>query len=204
MTPSGDETALEVTTIRLPCFLKRVISMAAKEHGLSFSEELRDALQMHYKKLDAAATLKDIHDAITIHEAAKHQSDTKLPIKISLEGGQSKFAPSRSSNLNPSELEKNRDKIFADESRAAAKLVLEKLHEHLKKGEEITSRQLEEETGVPRRLVGRLLKLNGVQSRNTRVKNVSGRYFLLETLPAVEMALSGLEVRDHVQGASKT
>jgi len=190
--------------LRLPCFLKSIISVAAKEHGLSFSEELRDALQMHYKTLDAAATLNDIHDAIAMHEAAKHQSGTKLPTKISLEGGQSKFAPSRPSNLNPSELEKNRDKIFADESRAAAKLVLEKLHEHLKKGEEITSRQLEEETGVPRRLVGRLLKLNGVQSRNTRVKNVSGRYFLLETLPAVEKALSGLEVRDHVQGASKT
>lgn len=192
MTPSKDEMALEVTTIRLPCSLKHIISMAAKEHGLSFSEELRDALQMHYKTLDAAATLKDVHDAIITHEAAKHQSGSPLSIEVNHERKSASFAPSRTSKLNLKKPEEERDKISADESRAAAKLILERLLEHLKDGEEITSRRLEEDTGIPRRLIGKQLKLKGIHSKNTRVNNVSGRYFLLETLPDVEKALSEL------------
>jgi len=193
MITARDEWALEGTTVRLPRSLKDIIAQAAKEHGLSFSEELRDALQMHYRTLDAAATLKDVHDAIMAHEAVKHQYGSQLPMETNPERGSASFAPSRTSKLNQKEPEEKHDKISADESRAAARQIMERLLEHLKKGEEITSRRLEEETGIPRRLVGKLLKLNGVQSKNTRINNISGRYFLLETLPAVEKVLSELE-----------
>lgn len=78
--------------------------------------------------------------------------------------------------------------MTAEESLAATKLVLEKLLDHLRNGEEVTAKQLEKEMGIPSRIVSQLLKDKGILAKNTRLQGVAGRYFLREIMSVVEKA----------------
>jgi len=73
--------------------LKGVISEAAKSHDRSPSEEIRDALQTHYKQDSATATKKDIQDAILEHVTGMHSSLNDIIIKYRLKKQVQRFHP---------------------------------------------------------------------------------------------------------------
>ncbi len=78
--------------------------------------------------------------------------------------------------------------MTAEEPLAPTKLILEKLLDHLRNGEEITAIQLEKETGIPSRAISQLLRDQGILAKNTRLQGMAGRYYLQEIMPVVEEA----------------
>lgn len=180
-----DEANQESTTIRLPSSLKSVIAEAAKKNGRTFSEEVRHALHAHYKTLAATATLKDINDAVLEHVTSMHLSPQQHYHKMKYER-ESLKTPAAKALANKSR--GRREGMTAEESLAATKLVLEKLLDHLRNGEEVTAKQLEKEMGIPSRIVSQLLKDKGILAKNTRLQGVAGRYFLREIMSVVEKA----------------
>ncbi len=180
-----EEANLESTTIRLPSSLKSIITEAAKEHGRNFSEEIRDALQAHYKTTAATATLNDINEAILEHVKSMHLSPQKHYHKIESE---KEALETPAARTLAKKSRGRRERLSAEEALADTKLVLEKLLDHLRNGEEVTARQLERETGIPSRVVSQLLKDKDILAKNTRLQGVAGRYYLREMVTVVEMA----------------
>lgn len=174
---------LESTTIRLPSSLKSVIAEAAKEHGRTLSEEIRDALKAHYKTTAATATLKDINDAILEHVKSMHLSQKEHYHKIESEK-EVLETPVAKALTNKSR--GKREGMSAEEALANTKLVLGKLLDHLRNEEEVTARQLERETGIPSKAISQLLRDKGILAKNTRLHGVAGRYYLREIMPVVE------------------
>ncbi len=182
---AGEKAKLESITIRLPSSLKSIITEAAKENGRTISEEIRDALRAHYKTTAASATLEDINDAILEHVKSMHISRQKYFHKAEFE---KEALESPAANIWVKKSRGRREGMIAEESLAATKLVLEKLLDHLRNGEEVTAKQLEKETGVPSRAVSQLLKDKGILAKNTRLQGMAGRYYLREIMPVVEEA----------------
>jgi hypothetical protein len=171
-----ERSRLESVTIRLPSSLKGVIYEAAKRHDRSFSEEIRDALQTHFRQASATATKKDIQEAILEHVTRMHSSPQRHYHKMSSEEAGLEI-PSPKPRINKSR-----------EVRADAKSILEILVKNLRDGNPVTAKQLELETGIPSREISRLLKEKGILARNTRRRGMPGRYFLPDVLPIVEDA----------------
>jgi YesN/AraC family two-component response regulator len=176
---------MENTTLRLPSSLKSTIAEAAKEHGRTFSEEIRFALQMHYKTTVATASVQDINDAILEHVTSMHLSPQQHYHEIvpELEAFKATVANPRAKKSR-----ERSEEISAKEADEETRLILENLLDHLRNGEAVTAKQLEKETHIPSREVSKLLKSGGIVPRNTRMHGVAGRYFLPEVLPNAEKA----------------
>jgi len=179
------EMSMENTTIRLPSSLKSTIALAAKDNDRTISEEIRFALQMHYKTAAATATVQDLNDAILEHVKSMHLSPQQHYHEIESER-EALMAPAARPRAKKSR--ERPEGMSGQDDDEETRRILENLLNHLRNREAVTAKQLEKETEIPSRDVSKLLKSWGIKPRNTRLHGVAGRYFLPEMLPDVEEA----------------
>jgi hypothetical protein len=170
------------TTLRLPPQLRAIAEERAKAAGHTLADELRSALESHYKMNAAQISFEDLEARIQQHEAefhspavpAEHEEiEELLPAKPSV---QEELA----------RVEK------ASREREETRKILLGLKDLLESGTQPMPSDLENLLGMPSRLIGRRLGKIGIRAKNTRIRDKSGRYFLRSLLPKIEEALKEL------------
>jgi len=173
--------ALENTTLRLPTQLRAIAEERAKAAGHTLAEELRSALESHYKMNAAQIRFEDLEARIQQHEAefhspavpAKREEKEILPAEPVV---QKELAPIEKASREWEETRK----------------ILICLKDILERGTQPMPSDLEKSLGMPSRLIGRRLGQVGIRAKNTRIRDKSGRYFLRSLLPKIEAALAEL------------
>ena len=183
---SKDETAHENLvnrTVRMSPTLMAAIQAAADLHRIEFAIELRTTLELAYSVKPSSqryVTVGDLDDAFKAHEQLYHTvkeiqpplpDEVKPPAKVSKVGRPKK----------PKE----------PKNETSTATILEVLLENMRSRRIITPTQLGQDTSVNMKgkpISSRLIKI-GIKTKNTRLHgNKPGRYFMLDTLPAVEAA----------------
>jgi len=173
---------LENTTLRIPSELRAIAEERAKAAGHTLAEELRDALESHYKMNTTQISSEDLEARVRQHEAEFHGSAPQTQEREKKEGRktpQAKPAVQKELLLT--------DK--ASQEREETRKILLGLKDLLESGVQPTPSDLEKSLGMPSRLIGRKLGEVGIQAKNTRIRDKSGRYFLRSLLPKIEAAL---------------
>jgi len=79
------------------------------------------------------------------------------------------------------------------DKRAQTVTVLESLLGFLNQGKAVVSGTIAKETGINAKVVGHILYELGMEPKNTRVDNISGRYWWFDCMPIAEDALKKLK-----------
>jgi hypothetical protein len=173
--------ALENTTLRLPTQLRAIAEERAKAARHSLAEELRSALESHYKMNAAQISFEDLEARIRQHEAEFHS-----PV-VPAEREEKEILPAKPSvQKELARVEK------ASQEREETRKILLGLKDLLESGTQPMPSDLEKSLGMPSRLIGRRLGQVGIRAKNTRIRDKSGRYFLRSLLPKIEAALAEL------------
>jgi len=169
------------TTLRLPQKLRAIAEERAKAAGHSLAEELRSALESHYKMNAAQISFEDLEARIQQHEAEFHSP------AVPSEREEKEILPAK-----PSVQEELARVEKASREREETRKILLGLKDLLEHGTQPMPSDLENSLGMPSRLIGRRLGQVGIRAKNTRIRDKSGRYFLRSLLPKIEEALKEL------------
>ncbi|RQW78857.1 MAG: hypothetical protein EHM14_10655 [Methanothrix sp.] len=176
---------LENTTLRLPSKLRAIAEERAKAAGHTLAEELRGALESHYKMNATQISFEDLEARVRQHEAEFHGSAVPSQEHKEKEGRKNPQAkPALQKELPLTEK--------ASHEREETRKILLGLKDLLESGVQPMPSDLEESLGMSSRLIGRRLGEVGIQAKNTRIRDKSGRYFLRSLLPLIEAALKEL------------
>lgn len=174
--------ALENTTLRLPTQLRAIAEERAKAAGHTLAEELRNALESHYKMNAAQISFENLEARIQQHEAEFHS-----PAVPAEREEKEEFLPAKPSvQKELAQVEK------ASQEREEIRKILLGLKDLLERGTQPMPSDLENLLGMPSRLIGRRLGQVGIRAKNTRIRDKSGRYFLRSLLPKIEAAIAEL------------
>ncbi len=169
------------TTLRLSPELRAIAEERAKAAGHTLAEELRSALESHYKMNAAQASFEDMEARIRQHEAEFHSP------AVPAEREEKEILPAE-----PAVQKKLTPVENASPEREETRKILLVLKDLLESGTQPMPSDLEKSLGMASRLIGRRLGEVGIRAKNTRIRDKSGRYFLRSLLPKIEVALKEL------------
>jgi len=172
---------LENTTLRIPSELRAIAEEQAKAAGHTLAEELRSALESYYKMNATQISSEDLEARVRQHEAEFHGSAPAQEPKKKEEMKISKAKPAVQKELPLT------DK--ASQEREETRKILLGLKGLLESSIQPMPSDLEKSLGMSSRLIGRRLGEVGIQAKNTRIRDKSGRYFLRSLLPKIDAAL---------------
>lgn len=174
---------LENITLRIPAELRKLIEDAAEKAGTTNADEIRLALSTYYKIPQIKpVTLADLEARISVHEATMHSPQQNVIENIQVPTAQELANERRKAK----ELEAEASKSRAEAQERANKIsCLRQLSKMFDEGLQPTPSEIGSAIGLSPLIVGRLLTSVGVRATNTRINNLSARYYLMKLKPKV-------------------
>jgi hypothetical protein len=211
-----DDGAMVQKTVRLP----KSIIKSIDSTGRPDSEVIRDALRAYFGMHDQLATMSDVIRCIEAHQKTYHTREAIIDNLAKWGGVQTvmdqvaareqdiktgiiPMQPDQEAPVQEPKRYERAGKSDKDKDKRYRTItILESLLRFLANDQEVVSGTIAKDTGIEAKTIGRTLNELGMEPMNTRIHNISGRYwgFANEDLAKKELERLKAELKAEAEG----